>query len=103
MKYYKNKKTGDIVEHDGMLFMSQPPQIKFIENGEVKMMQWPTFLEQYELLEENEMTLKLFDANFFWCKGHEEWLDEELDGLEMLEGEMYCAFCAKEIKKDKTE
>jgi len=50
MKYYKNKKTGDIVEHDGMLFMSQPPQIKFIENGEVKMMRWPTFLEEYELL-----------------------------------------------------
>jgi hypothetical protein len=65
MNYYKNKKTGDIVEHDGMLFMSQPPpfsyfpKIKFIENGEVKMMQWPTFLEEYELLEENEMTLKL--------------------------------------------
>jgi len=50
MKRYKNKKTGNIVEHDGMLFMSQPPQIKFIENGEIKMMRWPTFLEQYELL-----------------------------------------------------
>jgi len=107
MKRYKNKKTGDIVEHDGMLFMSQPPQIKFIENGEVKMMQWPTFLEQYELLEENEMTLKLFNANFFWCIGCEKfmdmWLYEELDRLEMLNGEMYCASCAKEIKKDKTE
>lgn len=54
MKYYKNKKTGDIVEDDGMRFLSHPPQIKFIENGEIKMMQWPTFLEQYELLEENK-------------------------------------------------
>lgn len=53
MKHYKNKKTGAIVEHDGMLFLSHPPQIKFIENGEIKMMQWPTFLEQYELLTTN--------------------------------------------------
>jgi hypothetical protein len=59
MKYYKNKKTGDIVEDNGMRFLSYPLQIKFIENGEIKMMRWPTFLEQYELLEKNEMTLKL--------------------------------------------
>ena len=39
----------------------------------------------------------------FWCKGCEQCVDKKLDGLEMQEGEMYCAFCVKEIKKDKTE
>jgi hypothetical protein len=48
---YRNKETGEIVEHDGMLFMTYPPQIKFLEGGEVKMMPWPKFLEQYQLIE----------------------------------------------------
>lgn len=44
-KKYQNKETGDIIEHDGMLFLSQPPKIKFVESGEVKIRSAKIFLK----------------------------------------------------------
>lgn len=47
-RQYRNKETGEIIEWDGMLFLSNTPQVKFMTNAGVVMMTLPNFKEQYE-------------------------------------------------------